>query len=69
LVVGSGGPGCAQAMYSHIQDAINEAPIGARVYVCAGTYAEVLSITKQLTLTADEGAVCYVDSHVHWHKN
>ena len=57
LVVGNGGPHCAQAMYSRIQNAINEAPIGATVHVCAGTYAEVLSITKPLTLTADEGAI------------
>jgi len=57
LVVGDGDPRCAQAMYSRIQDAINEAPIGAKIHVCAGTYAEVLSITKPLTLTADEGAI------------
>ncbi|HMN86480.1 MAG TPA: NosD domain-containing protein, partial [Bauldia sp.] len=40
-----------------IQAAIDAAPEGATIIVKAGTYAEQLSITKAITIEAEEGAV------------
>ena len=48
---------CPTAGFSRIQDAVNAAPAGATIRVCPGTYQEQVSITKSLTIRADNGAV------------
>lgn len=58
LVVGTSHARCPAAHFRHIQDAVNAAPPGATVQICAGTYVEgsgvrgsdALSIRKDLTL-------------------
>lgn len=48
---------CPTAGFTKIQDAVNAAPAGATIRVCPGTYAEQVSITKNLTVRGDNGAV------------
>jgi parallel beta-helix repeat protein len=48
---------CAQAGYSSIQTAVSAAPAGGTVVVCAGTYAESVTIGQPLTLAGHSGAV------------
>jgi len=43
--------------YAKMQDGINAVVPGGTVYVAAGTYPEQVTITKQLTLTGEDGAV------------
>jgi hypothetical protein len=51
IVVGAAdGPTCPQPAYSTIQAAVTAAPDNATVYVCAGAYAEDVTIDKPLTL-------------------
>lgn len=52
LVVGT----CTNAATSYmtIQDAVNNAPSGATVLICPGTYAEQVEISEPLTLTGIE---------------
>ncbi len=40
-------------LYSSIQEAINDAPIGGTVNVAAGTYTEQITINKDITLLGD----------------
>ncbi|HZQ85416.1 MAG TPA: NosD domain-containing protein [Acidimicrobiales bacterium] len=51
------GDGCSTATYHTIQSAVDAVPAGATIVVCAGTYAESVTITKQLTLSGRKGAV------------
>jgi len=48
LVVGN----CKPGGYPTIQQAIDAAPLGAKVQVCPGAYSEQITITKALTLQA-----------------
>ena len=43
---------CATASYNTIQSAINAAPVGATINICAGTYTEQLTITQTVSLVA-----------------
>ena len=43
---------CATASYNTIQSAINVAPVGATINICAGTYTEQLTITQSVSLVA-----------------
>jgi hypothetical protein len=44
------GTSCTHPGYNTIQSAINEAPAGATINVCSGTYTEQLQITNSLTI-------------------
>ena len=57
LVVGVNKTACPNAAFSKIQAAINAASPGDHIRVCAGTYAEQLSITKPLEIDAENGAI------------
>ena len=46
-----GGTSCARPGYNAIQAAINAAPAGGQIVVCAGTYTEQLQITKSLLIS------------------
>ena len=48
---------CPTATFTSIQDAINAASPGNLIRVCAGTYAEQLSIDKSLSIEGDNGAI------------
>jgi nitrous oxidase accessory protein NosD len=48
---------CPTAEFTKIQDAINAAPAGATIRVCAGTYKEQLSISKALVIRGDNAAI------------
>lgn len=50
IVVGTAGQYCPSPSYSTVQSAIDAASAGATIYVCAGTYAESLTIGKAITL-------------------
>ncbi len=43
---------CAKPSYNTIQSAINAAPAGATINICAGTYVEQLTITQSVSLVA-----------------
>lgn len=47
---------CADAQYTTIQAAVNAAPSGAKILVCAGTYHERVSITKSRLTIKRKGA-------------
>src|SRR5277367_885028 len=48
---------CPSAQFTTIQSAVNAATSGDVIRVCAGTYPEQVTISKPLTLRADNGAV------------
>jgi hypothetical protein len=49
---GGGGSSCSHPGFTTIQAAINAAPSGSTVAVCAGTYAEQVQITKSVSVRA-----------------
>jgi nitrous oxidase accessory protein NosD len=48
---------CPSAAYTTIQAAVDAASPGARIHVCPGTYPEQITITKSLTIDADNGVL------------
>ena len=48
---------CPTATFVSIQDAVNHAPSGAHIRVCAGTYVEQVAVTKPVTIAGDDGAM------------
>jgi Right handed beta helix region len=50
VVVGTASASCPHPMYPAIQPAVDAAPAGATIYVCAGTYTGPVNITKRLRL-------------------
>lgn len=48
---------CPSAAYTTIQSAVNAANPGDRIHVCPGTYPEQVTITKSLTIDADNGVL------------
>jgi len=57
IVVGADPASCPGATYSTVQAAVDAAPPGACIRVCAGVYREQVSIGKALRLQGDNGAV------------
>src|SRR5271165_6351383 len=57
LVVASNKSVCPSAGYSTIQSAIDAVEPGGEIRVCAGVYAEQISIHKPLSIQADNGAI------------
>jgi parallel beta-helix repeat protein len=47
---------CRHARYSSIQAAIEAAPLGGKVVVCRGTYHEMVTVDRRLTLTGQPRA-------------
>jgi parallel beta-helix repeat protein len=50
------GVSCSHAKYSSIQDAIEAAPEGGTVVVCAGTYPGMVTVDRRVTLAGEHGA-------------
>ncbi len=48
---------CPTATFTTIQAAVNAAPNGATIRVCAGLYKEQVTITKPLAINGDNGAI------------
>jgi parallel beta-helix repeat protein len=61
LVVDDDGAQCAQADFALIQAAVDAAQPGDLVRVCAGRYAETVTVDKAVTLKGDPEAVESVD--------
>ena len=57
LVVDDDRAECPAAGFTKIQDAVNAASAGATIRICAGTYPEQVSISKNLTLRGENGAI------------
>ncbi|HZO34012.1 MAG TPA: right-handed parallel beta-helix repeat-containing protein [Gaiellaceae bacterium] len=53
---GASDDSCAHAGYSSIQAAIEAAPEGGTVFVCAGTYPGMVTVDRSLTLAGMHGA-------------
>jgi nitrous oxidase accessory protein NosD len=53
---GHSGTSCATAKYATINDGVTAASPGGKVVVCAGTYDEMVTVDKALTLNARAGA-------------
>src|SRR5690348_7420673 len=51
------GTSCVDAKYKTVQSGVDAVRLGGMVYVCAGTYHESVSITKQLTLQGAHNAI------------
>src|SRR3954471_10062054 len=51
------GSSCAQATYSSIQTAVTDSIAGGRVFVCAGTYTEGVTVDKPLTLIGQNAII------------
>jgi len=51
------GDSCRHARYDSIQDAIEAAPPGGTVDVCAGTYPGMVTVDRRVTLEGEHGAV------------
>lgn len=47
---------CRHAKYSSIQDAIEAAPLGGKVVVCRGTYHEMVTVDRRVTLAGQPRA-------------
>lgn len=52
----NGGTSCTDATYTSVQSAVYAAPAGGTVVVCAGTYAESVTVPRTLTLQGQDGA-------------
>ncbi len=50
IVVGTSSANCPSPTFATINAAITAAPAGSSIYVCAGTYPEAVSVTKNVTL-------------------
>ncbi len=59
---------CPSAQFTTIQSAVNAANSGDVIRVCAGTYPEQVTITKSLTLRADNGVIV-IPSNVTQNSN
>jgi hypothetical protein len=57
LVVDDDGVQCPAATYTSIQAAVNDAVNGDTVQVCAGTYAENVTLAKDITLAGAQAGV------------
>ncbi len=53
--------GCSSAAYAHIQDAVDAAKSGETVHVCAGNYAEQVTISTSGITLSGEGATTIID--------
>jgi parallel beta-helix repeat protein len=53
---GKSGNSCRHAKYDSIQDAIEAAPLEGVVVVCRGTYHELVTVDRRLTLLGERGA-------------
>ncbi|MHB8576659.1 MAG: right-handed parallel beta-helix repeat-containing protein [Dehalococcoidia bacterium] len=65
LVVDDDRVQCPDATFTHIQDAVNAAPAGATILVCAGTYIEQVTIPagkNDLTLRAKTHQVAIIQA-------
>lgn len=51
------GGSCSQAQYSTIQSAVNAAAPSSTVIVCAGTYAEDVTVPEALTLQGEDAVI------------
>jgi hypothetical protein len=49
--VGAAGKSCAKPSFNTIQAAVDQALGGQQIKVCAGTYAEQVTVTKSITIT------------------
>ncbi len=57
VLVGADAAACPGASYSTIQAAVDAAPPGTRIRICAGVYREQVAIHKPLSLKGENGAV------------
>jgi parallel beta-helix repeat protein len=57
LVVDDDREQCLSAGFTTIQAAVDAAPRGALIRVCAGTYDEQVTVTKRLRIRGEDGAV------------
>lgn len=57
LIVGNNIVTCPNAQYFSIQSAVNAAHSGDTITVCAGTYHELVTVNKQLTLLGAQAGV------------
>jgi len=53
----NGGFSCATAQHSTIQSAVNAAPRGATIVVCAGTYTENVVVRRPVTLIGESAMI------------
>jgi len=60
---GPTGCGAEELTYSTIQEAINAAAVGDKIYVCPGIYYESIIINKSLTIRGDNKATTIVDAN------
>jgi parallel beta-helix repeat protein len=59
------GTSCATAKYSVIQTAVDAAPLGSTVTVCAGTYKQSVTIGRKVNLAGLKGAVIDATGQVY----
>lgn len=60
---GPTGCGAEETAYSTIQEGINAAVTGDKIYVCPGTYYESVIIDKSLTLHGEDKATVIIDAN------
>jgi nitrous oxidase accessory protein NosD len=64
-ISGASGASCATAKYSVIQTAVDAAPVGSTVTVCAGTYKQTVTIDRKVNLAGLHGAVIDATGQVY----